>query len=121
MVNPATVAAWIAGDMSRASGWGRVRRSLGEIWHLLAIVYTVGIYLIYALHIEGGSAYVLRATVLSLVFIVAAQLLVRFVRGLSRRGFAIKPELKAQFPTLEQRANRYIPILTGLTVASFMS
>ena len=23
--------------------------------------------------------------------------------------------LKAQFPTLEQRANRYIPILTGLT------
>src|SRR5262249_41669794 len=26
----------------------------------------------------------------------------------------IKPELKAQFPTLEQRANRYIPILTGL-------
>jgi small conductance mechanosensitive channel len=34
---------------------------------------------------------------------------------LSRRGFAIKPELKAQFPTLEQRANRYIPILTGLT------
>ena len=26
-----------------------------------------------------------------------------------------KPELKAQFPTLEQRANRYIPILTGLT------
>jgi small conductance mechanosensitive channel len=36
---------------------------------------------------------------------------------LSRRGFAIKPELKAQFPTLEQRANRYIPILTGLTSA----
>jgi small conductance mechanosensitive channel len=36
---------------------------------------------------------------------------------MSRRGFAIKPELKAQFPTLEQRANRYIPILTGLTSA----
>jgi len=33
---------------------------------------------------------------------------------LTRRGFAITPELKAQFPTLEQRANRYIPILTGL-------
>ena len=113
--NRASVAVWIAGDPASSSGWGSIRRTLGEIWHLLAIVYIVGIYLIYALHIEGGSAYVLRATVVSLVFIVAAQLLVRFVRGLSRRGFAIKPELKAQFPTLEQRANRYIPILTGLT------
>jgi small-conductance mechanosensitive channel len=113
--NRATVAAWIAGDMSGASGWGRVRRSLGEIWHLLAIVYIVGIYLIYALRIEGGFVYVLRATVLSLIVIVAARVVVRFVHGLSRRGFAIKPELKAQFPTLEQRANRYIPILTAVT------
>ena len=113
--NRATIAAWIAGEMPRASGWARVRRSLGEIWHLLAIVYIVGIYLIYALHIEGGFVYVLRATVLSLMVIVAARVVVRFVQGLSRRGFAIKPELKAQFPTLEQRANRYIPILTGLT------
>ena len=102
-------------ESGRGPGWGRVRRSLGEIWHLLAILYIVGIYLIYALRIEGGFGYVLRATALSLIVIVAAQLLVRFVQGLSRRGFSIKPELKAQFPTLEQRANRYVPILTGLT------
>jgi small conductance mechanosensitive channel len=69
--NRATVAAWIAGEMPRASGWGRVRRSLGEIWHLLAIVYIVGIYLIYALHIGGGFVYVLRATMLSLIVVVA--------------------------------------------------
>jgi small-conductance mechanosensitive channel len=42
---------------------------------------------------------------------------VTFVQHLSRRGFALKPELKAQFPTLEQRANRYIPIFTGLVGA----
>jgi len=58
---------------------------------------------------------VARATTLSLIVIVAAQAFVRFIREASRRGFAISPELKAQFPTLEQRANRYIPILTGLT------
>jgi small conductance mechanosensitive channel len=91
--NRAPIAAWIAGESVGASGWSRIRRSLGEIWHLLAVLYIVGIYLIYALHIEGGSLYVLRATVLSLVVIVAAHLLVRFVQGLSRRGFAIKPEL----------------------------
>jgi small conductance mechanosensitive channel len=113
--NRMTVAAWIAGEPKAASsGWSRVRRTLGETWHLLAILYITGAYLIYALHMEGGFTYVLRATLLSLILIIAARLLVSLVQRLSRRGFAIKPELKAQFPTLEQRANRYIPILTGL-------
>jgi small conductance mechanosensitive channel len=113
--NRMTVAAWIAGEPKAASsGWSRVRRTLGETWHLLAIFYITGAYLIYALHMEGGFTYVLRATLLSLILIIAARLLVSLVQRWSRRGFAIKPELKAQFPTLEQRANRYIPILTGL-------
>ena len=113
--NRAPIARWIAGTPAAASGWARIRGSLAEIWPVLAVLYITGIYLIYALRIEGGFVYVARATALSLVVIVAAKLLVRFIRELSRRGFAIKPELKAQFPTLEQRANRYIPILTGLT------
>jgi small conductance mechanosensitive channel len=113
--NRMTVAAWIAGEPKAASsGWSRVRRTLGETWHLLAILYITGAYLIYALHMEGGFTYVLRATLLSLILIIAARLLVSLVQRWSRRGFAIKPELKAQFPTLEQRANRYVPILMGL-------
>ena len=116
--NRAQIAGWIAGTPATASGWGRVRRSLAEIWPVLAIIYISGIYLIYALRIRGGFVYVARATTLSLVVIVAAQVFVRFIRELSRRGFAISPELNAQFPTLEHRANRYIPILTGLIGAA---
>ena len=112
--NRATIARWISGGDRNASGWGRVRRTLGEIWHILVILYVIGIYLIYALRIEGGFAYVLRATVASLVIIVAAQLLVRSMQGLSRRGFAIAPDLKARYPTLEHRANRYVPAFTFL-------
>jgi small conductance mechanosensitive channel len=112
--NRALIAKWIAGTPT-ASSWGRIRRSLAEIWPVLAVIYITGIYLIYALRIHGGFVYVARATTLSLVIIVAAQAVVRFIRELSRRGFAISPELKAQFPTLEHRANRYIPILTGLS------
>jgi len=112
--NRAPIARWITGTPAAASGWGRIRRSLAEIWPVLAVLYITGIYLIYALRIEGGFVYVARATTLSLVVIVAAQAFVRFIRELSRRGFAISSELKTQFPTLEQRANRYLPILTGL-------
>jgi moderate conductance mechanosensitive channel len=112
--NRSAIADWIGGDGSIVSGWSRVRRTLADIWQLLAIFYIVGLYAIYALRIEGGFVYVARATALSVVVVVAARLTARSIRGLSRRGFAISPQLKAQFPTLEQRANRYIPILTGL-------
>ena len=115
--NRAQIAKWIAGPpgprqagAAFAAAWPRSGRSL-------PILYISAIYLIYALRIQGGFVYVARATTLSLIVIVAAQVVVRFVRELSRRGFAISPELKAQFPTLEQRANRYIPILSGLTGA----
>jgi moderate conductance mechanosensitive channel len=112
--NRATVANWIGGESETVSGWGRIRRTLAELWQLLAVFYIVGLYAIYALHIEGGFIYVARATALSVVVIVAARLLARSMRALSRRGFAVSPQLKAQFPTLEQRANRYVPVLTGL-------
>ncbi len=112
--NRRPIAEWIGGDGTSTSGWGRVRRSLGDIWPLLAVFYIVGIYSVYALRIEGGFVYVLRATALSIVIIVASRVLVRSMRSLSRHGFAISPQLKAQFPTLEHRANRYIPILTIL-------
>jgi moderate conductance mechanosensitive channel len=110
--NRVQIGKWIAGAPAIASGWGRARRVFAEVWLVLAVLYVSAIYLIYALRIQGGFVYIARATLLTLVVIVAAHLLVRFVRELSRRGFAISPELKVQFPTLEQRANRYLPILT---------
>lgn len=110
--NRSLIAGWIAGNGTQASGWSRVRRTLADIWQMLAIFYIAGLYAIYALHIEGGFAYVARATFLSIVVIIAARVLVHGVRAMSRHGFAVSPQLKAQFPTLEHRANRYVPALT---------
>jgi moderate conductance mechanosensitive channel len=39
---------------------------------------------------------------------------VRFAERASERGFDIAPDLKTRFPTLELRANRYLPVLIGL-------
>jgi moderate conductance mechanosensitive channel len=116
--NRAVVACCIAGsDKAESAGLSRVRRRLAEIWHILAIVYVGAIYLAYALRVEGGSGFILRATLVSLVVIVGARLLVRFIEQLSARGFAVAPDLKARFPELEKRTNRYLPILTGLSAA----
>src|SRR5262249_7138607 len=74
----------------------------------------------YALRAEGGASYILRATLVSLVVIIGASFLVRFLEQLSARGFAIAPDLTARFPEIETRANRYLPILTrGSAVAIY--
>lgn len=117
--NRAVVADWIQGsDSGEPAGFRLVRRRIGEIWHILAIVYVGAIYLAYALRVEGGSGFILRATLVSLIVIVGARLLVRFIEEFSARGFAIAPDLRARFPELEKRANRYTPILTGLAGAA---
>jgi small-conductance mechanosensitive channel len=101
-----------ADDASQGHGWRLLRHRLADIWHVLAILYVLATFGTYVLHIEGGFAVIFRATLLSLVVIVAAGILVRAIRRLSQRGFAIKEDLKRRFPTLEHRANRYLPILT---------
>ncbi|HUN47838.1 MAG TPA: mechanosensitive ion channel domain-containing protein [Stellaceae bacterium] len=98
----------------RGKSWRILRHRLADTWHVLAVVYIIGVFAVYALQVPGGFGFLLRATVLSVVLVVGARLLVRLVVRLSERGFAIKPELKSRFPTLERRANRYIPVLSAV-------
>ena len=100
------------GVSARANGWRILRNRLADTWHVLAITYIVAIYLVYALRVSGGFSYVLRGTLLTLSALLIARLVIGLVRRASRRGFAVGGDLKAKFPTLEQRANRYLPVLT---------
>ncbi len=113
--NRTGVARLIAGRGSGFSvGWTRLRRHLGEIWHILAIVYIVAVLVVFSLNPEGGSGYVLRATLLSLLTIAAARLLAYGVERLSHHGFGIAPGVRERFPLLERRASRYLYLLTKL-------
>ncbi|MGH7099345.1 MAG: mechanosensitive ion channel family protein [Stellaceae bacterium] len=117
--NRATVTRWIAGPTDRADGpassdWRRMRKSLGEIWHVLVILYIAGFYAIYALRLEGGFAHGVRATALSLLVVITARVLVYVLHALSRHGVALGPGAETRFPTLDQRTNRHLPLLTGL-------
>jgi small conductance mechanosensitive channel len=108
----------LGGTAGAGSGWGRLRRGFAEIWHLLAIVYILGLYLIYALHIAGGFAYLVRASLFSLVIVAAARLVTWAIARVRRDGVALSPELAARFPNLARRADRYLPIVGGLSNAA---
>ena len=91
-----------------------VRRRLADIWHILAILYITAIYFIWALEIANGFDFVLRATLVTGAILVGSRLLSEGIDRSLRQGFAISPELQAHYPGLEQRANRYVPILRRL-------
>ena len=112
------VADWLRGTPGGpSSSWRVLRSRLAETWHVLAIIYVVGSFGVYVLRIGSGYLFLLRATVLTVVVLLAGALIVRFVERVSERGFAVSPEVKLRYPTLEARANRYLPVLFYITAA----
>lgn len=122
MQNRKPVADWLRGETAEETqaspGWKLFRYRLAEIWHILALIYILGTFGVFSLHIEGGILFLLRSTVVSVVLVLAAALTVQFIHRAVRRGFAISAELKTRFPTLEARTNRYIPALTLVVSAA---
>ncbi len=117
--NRTAVATWLRGGRKSgdpASGSLRLlRHLLADTWHLLAIFYLAGVFSIYVVHIQADFLSALRASLITVVVILVAILAVRVARRLSRHGFSVSPDLKERFPTLETRANRYLPVLTLVT------
>lgn len=102
------VAARIRGTPRHVGGF---RNRLAEVWHLLAIVYVIAFYLVWALAIEEGFVFLLRATVMTVVIVALAQLVLYAIARLLHRAFSFSPDIKLRYPGLEARANRYLPAL----------
>lgn len=92
----------------------RLRRRLGDVWHVLAILYLVGVFAVWALAIEGGFEYLARATAVSAVVLVAVKALTVALRRGIEKGFAVSEDVAARFPLLEARVNRYVPLIHGV-------
>lgn len=88
-----------------------LRRRLADVWHVLAIVYVVAVFAVWAMDIPGGFTFLLRATALTVLLLGLLRLVVRTLRRLVRAGFTVRPETARRFPGLEDRANRYLPVL----------
>jgi small conductance mechanosensitive channel len=87
------------------------RRQAAKIWHILAIAYVVAGYAVWSLQIEGGFAFLFRATVLTAILSGVIRLADAFLRHVFDRSFALPDELKRILPGLEARTNRYLPLM----------
>ncbi|SOD95905.1 mechanosensitive ion channel domain-containing protein [Caenispirillum bisanense] len=88
-----------------------VRERFADVWHILAALYVLALYGVWALSVDGGFEYILRATVLSAVVIALAVGLVTVLSRGVDRVFHISDDVKDRFPGIEKRANRYTPLL----------
>jgi moderate conductance mechanosensitive channel len=88
-----------------------VRARLADVWHVLAVLYVVAVYAVWAVQVKGGFEFMLRATILTVVVLALSAMVSSLLRQAIDRGFAISQETRERFPLIEVRANRYLPIL----------
>lgn len=101
----------------RRAGLRALRRRLADVWHVLAIVYVVAGFVVWALGIPGGFEFLVRSTALSAIVLVLLRAAIAVMRRLTEHGFSLPSELKLRYPGLEMRANRYLQALDRLVAA----
>ena len=120
--NREVIARFISGHPAEADEvpdpFHKLRRRVGNIWHILALLYLTAIYLIWALQVKNGFTTVLRGTAMTALILVIAGLAIRLGRRTWDRMLSVNRELLARYPLIEHRANRYLPyIKRGLILA----
>jgi len=99
------------GGADLQGGLRLLRDRLADVWHVLAILYAVAIFIVGALAVEGGFRFMLQATLATGLILLLARLTGGALHRVLDRGFAIGAETRQRYPGLETRANRYLPFL----------
>lgn len=112
----APVRDWIAGgENGMASG---LRARLADIWHVVAILYVIALFCIWLLDVANGFLIVGRATGITLAVGMGAWLADLGLNRSLGHLFSLRDETREQFPGLEARAARYLPIVHGVVRAT---
>ncbi|WP_428029023.1 mechanosensitive ion channel family protein [Ancylobacter sp.] len=89
----------------------RLRDVVADFWHILVIAYVVAAYVVWTLDVDGGFAFLARATLLSLLALGIAALVIALMLRAFERVFKLNGDMSTRYPLLEARANRYLPAL----------
>jgi len=107
------VADWIRGPGDSSTRRFAVRlafqRGLAAVWHLLAIGYLIGFYVVWWQSIPGGWLYLARGTLLSAVVLFFTWLVFQAIQHGGNRALAAGEQPREQFTRLKARAGVYLP------------
>ncbi|MEO3387569.1 mechanosensitive ion channel domain-containing protein [Mesorhizobium sp. CAU 1741] len=104
--------------MAERSNIGFARLLLGtlaRVWHLIAIAYFAVLAILLLVQPETAISFMIAATLQTVVALAAGMLLSAVIDKAIRFGVRLKPQMRTQFPMLEERLNAFVP--TTLKVA----
>ena len=86
-----------------------VRRALARSWHVVAILYLIGLFAIWSTRPMGALPLVLRATGESILMIAVGVMLMTLISRYVTGGMRLPEEVKIRLPLLEARLNAFVP------------
>ncbi len=89
----------------------RIRNRLAAIWHLIAIFYIAGLWMVWAAEVRNGYLRIWHIFLVTVGVLIVARLVGIVMLGALDRALRISEDTKQRFPGLERRANRYTPWL----------
>jgi small conductance mechanosensitive channel len=107
------VARWIRAHAEASGGMAVLRNRLARAWHLLAIVYLVAMWIVWALQVQDGFALLLRISLTTAIILTVARFATLTAMGALTRATAVPQELAERYPGLEDRVHTYHPLVRG--------
>lgn len=98
------------GENDMGIDFHEIRGMAARYWAIPVLIYSWIIFLFLIVRYEKGFSYFLRGTLWTAVAIVAIFVALKLLDWLFERLFAVNERIKARFPGLEQKTNRYIRI-----------
>jgi small-conductance mechanosensitive channel len=109
------VAARLRARRTASGVWARLLNRFAEIWHLVAIFYIVGLWLVWAVEVRNGYERLITFCAVTFAVLVGARLLGILVLGGLDRVRAVL--VKDGYATVVDRAGVYYPVLRGVLTA----
>lgn len=83
---------------------------LVHLWWVPAMFFNFALWLIWATHISGGYAWIIRTVILTTAVVILSRVVSVVVYNLQNRLFHISPALEARYPGLQARVDYYYPV-----------
>ena len=109
--NRREVAAKIAGTRSSTILITVLRRQFAAFWNVFVVLYLLLVYGLWVAALPGGFSFIWVDSALSLLVVLLAMGVGFGLHRAIDRGFRLTEDLRTRIPSLEQRANRYVPQL----------
>ena len=115
--NRAGVAELIRARPGHTGPFVRWRKRLASAWHILAVLYLIGLWLVWAIDVPDGFRRLLTFFVVTLVVAAAARVARSALLGLLDRHLREEDAETARHPNLTARVRVYHPVLSFLVHA----